>query len=251
MGHFESGLNAKDVALSSSEPAEDAETAALLLGLGRSQPAVMQRVQIPEAMTNLRRAFEFYASAGDVDRVMAVVETQYVPLPGHSTGMAELIGRALELIPPDSERTGRLLCLYGKALGWEEGDFPGAIAALDRALSLARRDNDAVLEMQTLAESCIVNFTYLHWQDALDSGLRAIELSSMGIPLLTTTINPDFRSLGWWTALVGSSSVRLADFSVDHSDGCGAILIFRPDFRSAKRTLLGIGANRMAARMSP
>ena len=39
LGHFERGLNAKDVALSSSEPAEDAETAALLLGLGRSQPA--------------------------------------------------------------------------------------------------------------------------------------------------------------------------------------------------------------------
>lgn len=35
-----------------------------------------------------------------------------------------------------------------------------------------------MLEMQTLAESCIVNSAYLHWQDALDSCLKAIELSS-------------------------------------------------------------------------
>jgi len=178
LGHFERGLNAKDVDLSGTEPAEDAEAAELLLGLGRSQMAVMQRVQIPEAMTNLRRAFEYFAAIGDVDRVMAVVETPYVSLPGHSAGMAELIGRALEMIPPDSQPMGRLLCLHGKALGWEEADFQGAKTQLDHALSLAERDGDTVLQMQTLAAFSIVNAMHNRWQDVLDSALTAIELSS-------------------------------------------------------------------------
>jgi len=176
--HFERALAAKGVPSGGAEPAQDLDSAALLFGLGRAQVAMLERHQLQEAMTNLRRAFDFYVASGDFDRLVAVAETPYVSLPGHSTGMAQLIGRALELIPPDSHRVGRLQGLYGKALGWEEGDIDGAQAALSVALSIAERENDTGLEMQTLAASCLVNFIYSRWHDILVPGRRAIELAS-------------------------------------------------------------------------
>ena len=46
----------------------DATTAELLLGLGRTQMATAPRYQLGEAVTSLRRAFDYYALAGDLDQ---------------------------------------------------------------------------------------------------------------------------------------------------------------------------------------
>ena len=62
---------------------------------------------------------------------------------------------------------------------------------------------------------------------------------------------PDLRRPSWCPALVASSSLKVAHFNVDHLEGGGTTLLFPLDLRSAKRTLLGIGANRMVAQSSP
>jgi len=56
----------------------DADSASLLFGLGRAQLATLGRSQIPEALGNLDRAFEYFTASGDVERAVAVAEH---PLP--------------------------------------------------------------------------------------------------------------------------------------------------------------------------
>ena len=52
----------------------NAETAALLFGLGRAQAATLTVYQLQEAGATLIRAFDYYAQAGDVAHAVAVAE---------------------------------------------------------------------------------------------------------------------------------------------------------------------------------
>ena len=54
-------------------------------------------------------------------------------------GLAELLARALTLVPADSHEAGRVLSRYGGVLGGGEGDYEGAQHALERATAIARR----------------------------------------------------------------------------------------------------------------
>ena len=163
--------------MTGSEPAKDSETAALLSGLGRAEVATVTRERIPGAVVSLSRAFDYYAEAGDVARAVGVIEYQVPAYPGHRTGMGQLIGRALDLVAPDSHQAGYLLSLYGRVLGWEEAEYLGAEEAFSKALAIARREGDEILEMRTLAAATVVNFMQIRWQEAVEKGLQAIELS--------------------------------------------------------------------------
>ena len=54
------------------EPALDKEAAALLFGLGQARLATLDRFEMHRAIAFLRRAFDYYADAGDVNRAVAV-----------------------------------------------------------------------------------------------------------------------------------------------------------------------------------
>ena len=77
-----------------------------------------------------------------------------------STGMARLLERALELAPEDSLQNGRLLSRYGQELGGASGDYEAAQPAFNKALEIARRERDEVLEMRILAAPSRVDFTH-------------------------------------------------------------------------------------------
>ena len=143
LAHFERAVTAKE------GKAMDAETADILFGLGRAQAATLLLTELLHAHHTLRRAFDHYAETGDVDRAVAVAEHS---LPGTAPGLlaeaVEMTGRALELVPPDSHEAGQLLCRHGLSLGREAGDYDGAQEAFDRALSIARREGDAAMEMR-------------------------------------------------------------------------------------------------------
>jgi len=62
-------------------------------------------------------------------------------------------------------------------MGNEEGDYEAAQEALGRALSIAQREQDASLEMWTLAHHSAVDCIHLHYQHGIENGLRAIELA--------------------------------------------------------------------------
>ncbi|MFQ6029009.1 MAG: tetratricopeptide repeat protein, partial [Dehalococcoidia bacterium] len=169
--YFDRGLLAKE-----GQPM-DAETAALLCGLGHAQTATLERHQLHDAVSSLRRAFDYYAEVENVNLAVAVAQFPVNSAPGQRTGLAQLIGDALKLVPPESLEAGHLLSRYGRVLGIEEGNYEGAEEALGRALTIAQQEGDAALEMWTLANSAQVALYDLRFQEALEKGLRAIELA--------------------------------------------------------------------------
>ena len=156
----------------------DDETAALLLGLGRAQVAVLAPHDYDLPVTNMYRAFEYYAESGDVSRAVAVATRQLPPSLGWAqTQLGQLIERALTLVPPDSHDAGRLLASHGWFAGLTRADHDAAGEAFDRALEIACRHGDSELERNTLADAAFVEAFHLRWVECLATGLRAIELA--------------------------------------------------------------------------
>ena len=179
---FQRALDAKErqPPSTSSGQGMDAETAALLFGLGRAQLATLERDQLAEAVTSLSRAFGYYHSAGDADQAVAVAE---YPVPFASSRLlndmaSQLIPRALALVSPDSHAAGRLLSRYVRHLGIEEGNYDGARDAFDKALAIAQREQDVRLEMETLANAAQVDLFHLRNQESSEKILRAADLIS-------------------------------------------------------------------------
>ena len=177
LAHFERGLASKGITLSGSQPAPDEEAAALLFGLGRAQLATAERYGLSEAVACLRRAFDFYAEAGEVDRAVAIAQH---PLPLASsmlTGAARLTHRALELVQPGSHDEGRLLSQYSRVVYFEEYDFGAARDAYTRTLAIAHRKNDTDLELRTLADAVNVDTFQGEYQESLEKSSRGMELA--------------------------------------------------------------------------
>ena len=167
LSHFQRG----STALGDNEI--DSTKAALLAGLGRAQGAMFQW---KVALANLTTAFDYYAPLGDVDSAVAVAEVPSTDdLEQGLTGASGLLGRALELLPPDGLRAGRLLSTYGAFLGINEGRYEDAREALDRALAIARWEKDPVLEMRTLGSQGLLEGFWLKHEEALSKHLLAIE----------------------------------------------------------------------------
>ncbi len=175
--HFQRGLEAKRFSLTGAEPATDAETAELLFGLGRAQVGVFPLYRVREAIATLSRAFNYYADVQDVERALAVVGYPIIAIgTGRRTERAKMLERAMTMIPPDSNREGRLLSEYGLALGLQEGDDDGAQEAFNRALAIARREGDAALEMRTLIHAARLDQQQSRMRECLEKCLLALEL---------------------------------------------------------------------------
>ena len=170
LNYFERTLAAKE------GQAMDSETAALLFSLGRAQAATLGRGRIQEAVTTLGRTLDYYLEAGDVAKAMAIAEYPILILP-KVTRMAELMSRALKVVPPGSHQAGRLLSRYCRAVGLERNDYRGSQEAFTRAMSIAQRENDLDLELRTLAESATVDRYYLQNDEALKKCQRAIDIA--------------------------------------------------------------------------
>jgi len=173
LAYFQRGLTAKGVPLTGTQPADDAETAAYLFGLGRAQGAANE---VREAWANLGRSFDYYVAAGDAARVVAVAE---YPL-FYVSGLEEptrFVSQALALVPPESLEAGRLLSRFGLLLNLETGDYERATEYFTRALAIAQRENNEGLEMRTLAAASDVDFYRLRWSDALEKNVRVVELA--------------------------------------------------------------------------
>ena len=184
LAHFQRGLNAKEgrttgpvhpelvEGSTSSGQGMDAETAALLHGLGRTQLIMLQ---VDEGWANLTRAFDYYAEVGDIARVVDIADNPVsYTAPGN---IAPLLGRALELVPPESYEAGRLLPWHGRLLNALQGDYEGAQQALSRGLAIAKREGDIALQMQALAFTADVEGSNFHWHQASEKALQAIELT--------------------------------------------------------------------------
>ena len=166
--HFQRGLTAKGVALMGSEPAEDEEAAALLIGLGRAQSGIVVRRDSNQVIDSLTRAFEYYLAAGDSERaVAAALSISY----SGNLGL-EINERALKLVPPDSHEAGRLqsnlILPYGN-------DNEKAEEAFDQAQSITRQQQDKSLEFQTLVAGACEAFHNCHNARSLERNVQAID----------------------------------------------------------------------------
>ena len=195
---FEQGLAAK------TGQEIDAESASLLFGLGRAQLAALGRSQIPEALGNLDRAFDYFTASGAVERAVAVAEHPLPNIPALNTGAGKRISRALEMVPPESQTAGRLLSMLGRFAGYHEGDYEAATSAFERALEIARREDDPALELKTIGGESYVNMWHCRWREILDKTPRAVELAR-------TVDDPVGELLARWAA----SSAEVATGHLD------------------------------------
>ena len=173
LAYFERALAASGVPLSGNQQAIDSETAALHFGLGRAQGATGQ---LREAWANLGRAFDYYMGSADIDKVVAVAEYPVLFTAG-VTNATRFVERALTLVAPDSHEAGRLLSRYGLLRNLETGDFEQSQELFSRALTIARREEDEVLEMRTLANSADAHWHQVRGQEVLENCQRVIELA--------------------------------------------------------------------------
>ena len=174
--HFEVGLAARDISLSGTEAPSDGEAADLLFGLARAKSATGVGDQRVDMFATLSRAFDYYVQAGNVARAVAAAEFPIANPSFRIPGDIDLMNRALSLVSSDSHEAGRLLSRYGGMLG--AADYEGAQQALGQALSIARREEDVPLEVQTLTYAATVSGNHLHNQESVDNGLRALELAT-------------------------------------------------------------------------
>ena len=177
LAHFERGLVSRGIPLTGFEPASDEEAAALLFGLASAQLATSERHSLPAVMSCLRRAFDFYAGAGQVDRAVAVAQHPLPMAPGLLAGVSQLTCQALQLVQRDSHDEGRLLSQYSRAVYFEEADFETAQDAFTRALAIAQREGDTELELRTLGNAAIVDELHGHFHESLEKSLRGLEVA--------------------------------------------------------------------------
>ncbi len=188
LGSFERGLVAKGVALAGSDPAGDADSAELLFGLGRAQLATLISHQMPEAVSSLSRAFDYYVDGEDVANAVAIAEIPLLGPAGVAAQSAQMVPRALALVPADSHEAGLLLSLQGCELGRVQRDYAGAQEAFDRALAISIREGDAGLQLRTLTNACYVDTFHMRWKEGLERGLKAIELGGQVDDLASTNM---------------------------------------------------------------
>ena len=158
----------------------DADAAALLFGLGRAKWSTSERHQRHEAVASLRRAFNYYVEVGNIPGAVAIAQSPTLArFQGNSSEAAQILARALALVPSDSPEAGSLLTSYVGALGMQEADYSRAMEAFGRGLAIARRAQDTTLEMATTAQAAQVERFHLHPRRALEKGVRAIESASL------------------------------------------------------------------------
>ena len=179
--HFERALISRQVPLSGTEPAADSDAAELLFGLGRSRLARLSgrstRELARDALDNLIVAFDYYAAAGDVAGFVAIAEYPLPSAGGLLDADAQLVARALELVPGDSYEAGRLLGRLGWDIGRAGTGYDSANEAFERALTIARRERDLFLEMETLAAASEVELFHLRVKECYNKARQVLELA--------------------------------------------------------------------------
>ncbi|MFQ6026880.1 MAG: AAA family ATPase [Dehalococcoidia bacterium] len=167
LGYFQRALAAKR-----GQPM-DSELAELLFGLGHAQIAMDQA---EDAVVNLITAFDYYADSGDISRAVAIAQNPHsVELIG---GMREVVARAVQLAPPGSLESGRILSNHGYCLGLTPDGYEAARQAIDQALAVAQHHNDEALEMRVLAHGGNIDGFHLRWEGSLAQSLQALDLAN-------------------------------------------------------------------------
>ena len=117
------------------------------------------------------------AAVQESDPTTGIAEHPLPAYAGRFSWASELSSRALELVPADSHEAGRLLSNHVRLVGFQEADYAGVLTAFQRALTIAQREDDAAMEMRTLANGSIVDVYHLRFEEGLAKSVAAIEIA--------------------------------------------------------------------------
>ena len=168
--HFESAWEVKKNA------PLDAESAEILFGLGVSAAATSVRWNRQTGWEHLQSAVDYYIEKEDVARAVAAATHPSIT-PEGAFGVAPVILRVLDRVPPGSRDEGWLIARHAAASYFETGDYDTARRQFRRALSIARRHKDDALELRTLAYETSVDHFDIRWADVLAKSQRVIDLA--------------------------------------------------------------------------
>jgi DNA-binding CsgD family transcriptional regulator len=175
----------------------DRDTADLYFGLARAQAATLERPHLVQASAHLQRAFDYVVETGDVARAVDIAVYQF----GTIEGTDQRIARVLELVAPDSHEAGRLLSHSLTVLGHSQEPHGDDTRAYERAIKIAQKHGDRLLEMQTLVNAGCADGSNLRIHACIEKHLQAAELvADMDQPFAETHAQVElafgFASLG-------------------------------------------------------
>jgi len=151
----------------------DRGTAELYFGLARAQATTLERPYLLQTSEYLQRAFEYFVETGDVARAVDIAVHQF----GTIEGTDQRLARALELVAPDSHEAARLLSHSLTVLGLSAQQPDESTRAYEKALAIARRYGDRVLEMQTLVNAGCLDCSHLRLHASFEKNLQAVTLA--------------------------------------------------------------------------
>ena len=155
----------------------DDQLATIKFGIGRAMaPIVRSPNEAQLAWDASRQAFDYYVEQGDIEKAVSVVTHPTIALSDVS-GAADLFTKALELVPRQSLQAGYLLWRQAGSLFYELADFEGSLNAAMEAITIARRENDEALEARSLGYLVYPFLNDHRPQEAIEAGLKAIEIA--------------------------------------------------------------------------
>jgi len=154
----------------------DDQLATIKFGIGRAMaPIVRSPEEAQLAWDASSQAFDYYVEQGDVERAIDVaihpIAVAFV------TGVADLLARALELVPRESLQAGYLLSRLAGVLIYELADIEGGLNAAKESIDIARRENDEVLEARSLSNLVTPLRLDHRPHEAIEAGLNAAEIA--------------------------------------------------------------------------
>jgi class 3 adenylate cyclase/tetratricopeptide (TPR) repeat protein len=153
----------------------DTTRAEILFGLFRAQAGALESPD-ERLLEPLQEAFDIFVEVGNIERAVAVAEFPFF-LGSAARGISTIGERALELVPPDSLQAGRVLATYGYNRYIETGDHGIAQGIFDRALVIARREEDQALEMRVLIYNLEADTRDCQYEIGLTKAKRAVDLA--------------------------------------------------------------------------
>ncbi len=153
----------------------DTTRAEIVFGLFRAQAGAFDSPN-ESLLEPLQEAFDIFVDVGDTERAITVAEFPFF-LGSAARGISTIGERALELVPPDSLQAGRVLATYGFNRYIETGDHSLAQEFFDRALAIARREEDRTLETRVLVNNLDTDLRDGQFEAGLTKAKRAVDLA--------------------------------------------------------------------------
>jgi tetratricopeptide (TPR) repeat protein len=187
LGHFNRGLEAKNVDPDGQLPAADEEAAGLLFGLSRARSADLRfrPGYIKQVVANLRAAFEYHLAAGDNERAVEIAQSPPRVLVGDRGGLADVAEAALGIAPPGTVAKGQLLANYAWLAAIEHNDYPAAERSFQEALEIARDSGDVLLLQRILAQAAQVDFYHRRFEEAIEKSKQILSLPAPDLDMTT------------------------------------------------------------------